>query len=149
MENTREPLNKNQLRAAARIVGQMLSQVGDFYDVAEEIANGYALGTLHGVEPQHNPAYTGPRQIRGELAEGVEPNSGAAQDTAAPPSKEYLRQCLIALNELRSVSANVIPWRVDDAKNSGMLWSEIGDALEITKQAAQQRYGGTVRKSFT
>ena len=34
-----------------------------------------------------------------------------------------------------------LPIFVDAARNSGATWEEIGDALGVTRQAAQQRYG--------
>lgn len=34
-------------------------------------------------------------------------------------------------------------WVVQDARDVGLSWSTVGEALEISKQGAQQRYGTT------
>lgn len=34
-------------------------------------------------------------------------------------------------------------WVVQDARDTGLPWSTVGEALEISKQGAQQRYGTT------
>jgi hypothetical protein len=97
---------KEDLVTAAFALGDMLSKVGDFYDVAEALAAGWAAGV-------------------GAEAGGV---------------RSILSQ-LGALNELQSVSNEVMGWRVDDARAALVSWSDIGDVLEISKQAAQQRWG--------
>ena len=48
---------------------------------------------------------------------------------------------IAALNELQSVSNNTIKDYVADARAGFASWTQIGDALDVTKQAAQQRYG--------
>lgn len=48
---------------------------------------------------------------------------------------------LVALSELRAVVEDMTQWRVDDAREAGQSWQQIGDALEISRQAAQQKYG--------
>jgi hypothetical protein len=105
MTNTEK--TRSDLRLAARALGELLAEVGDFYDVAEELAIGYA-------------------------------NVMMQADTK--PERRAMLQ-LGALNELQSVAANVMEWRVDDARELDVPWSEIGDCLEITRQAAQQKYG--------
>jgi|GEM_PF-6555117 len=103
-EKTRE-----ELKAAAFELGRMLAQVGDFYDVAEELAKGYADDRMQ---------------------EG--------------PSDERRVQLQIgALNELQSVSNEIISWRVDDGRKLFMSWTQIGDALDTSRQAAQQRFGAS------
>ncbi len=34
-------------------------------------------------------------------------------------------------------------WAVKDARDVGLSWSTVGEALQISKQGAQQRYGTT------
>jgi hypothetical protein len=99
--------SRMDLQIAARKLGALISQVGDFYDVAEDIARGYA-------------------------------DYHAGNDTS--PERRLPLQ-LSALNELQSVANNVIEWRVDDARDAYLSWEKIGDALDISRQAAQQKYG--------
>jgi hypothetical protein len=105
MTNTEK--TREELKAAAFELGAMLATVGDFYDVAEELAKGYAAGVMQ--------ADTLPERI-------VSLEMGA-------------------LNELQSVAASVLGWRVDDARKLHLSWSDIGDVLDVSKQAAQQKYG--------
>lgn len=97
---------REELKAAAYELGKMLAGVGDFYDVAEELAKGYAAGV-------------------------------AGSET----SRHGIRSQIGALNELQSVANSVIEWRVDDARGMYLTWEEIGEALDTSKQAAQQKYG--------
>lgn len=56
--------------------------------------------------------------------------------------REYrISRELAALNALRLAAAEVIDWRVEEARDERMSWSQIGGALEMSKQAAQQKYG--------
>lgn len=48
-----------------------------------------------------------------------------------------------ALNELQSVASNVIEWRVEDARKAFMSWDKIGDALDMSRQAAWRKYRST------
>lgn len=102
MSKTRE-----ELKQAAFELGAMLAQVGDFYDVAEELAKGYA--------------------------------SVVAQQDVRP--ERIVRLELGALNELQSVANSIMAWRVEDARKLYLSWSDIGDVLDVSKQAAQQKYG--------
>jgi len=50
---------------------------------------------------------------------------------------EAIRQANVAIrNHTRGISRDVALCR-----NAGCTWEQIGDALDITKQAAQQKYG--------
>lgn len=103
---------REELREAARKLGAMMAEhVGDFYDVAENLAAGYAESLAAHLKPE---------------------------------SQEYAErsiQCQLgALNELQSVSNTVIGWRVDDAREAFMSWEKIGDALDISRQAAHERF---------
>ena len=47
---------------------------------------------------------------------------------------------LTALNELSSAAREVIRWRVDDARAEFVSWEKIGGALDMTRQAAHERF---------
>jgi hypothetical protein len=59
-----------------------------------------------------------------------------------------------ALGELRVMQEVVRAAEVDMAqlvlalRGAGVLWERIGDALGVTKQAAQQRFGGEIRREI-
>lgn len=84
----------------------MVEAGGDFYDVAENFAEGYTVGSgqTHAVKPA------------------------------------VLAQ-ISALDGLQRAANQVIEWRVEDARTSSTSWSKIGDALDTSKQAVQQRFG--------
>lgn len=107
MTMEQEPTREELVRAAVKLGRMMATGQGDFYDIVEGLASGYAIG-IGGAD--------------------VTPERAVALSIGA-------------LNELQSVANSVIAWRVDDARELHMPWSEIGDVLEMTKQAAQQRFG--------
>lgn len=107
MNMTQKTPSRDDLRLAARALGEMLSHVGDFYDVAEEIAIGYA-------------------------------NESKQEDASR---ERFLSLKLGALNELQSVANNVMEWVVDDMRDEHMSWQQVGDVLDVSRQAAQQRFG--------
>lgn len=47
------------------------------------------------------------------------------------------------LNEMQSVASSVIEWRVEDARKAFMSWDKIGDALDMSRQAAWRKYRST------
>lgn len=102
--------NKEQVAEAAFQLGRLLADGGDFYDVAENFAQGWA------------DAQAG----RGD----------GGQDAAA---RHVLVQ-LTALDALQAAAREIIGWRVDDARIIGVPWESIGQSLDMTKQAAQQRF---------
>ena len=63
--------------------------------------------------------------------------------------RDYLNGSGNALNHLRDfhwAESNLNDLRqglVDSARFNGRSWAEVGDALNISRQAAQQRYGAT------
>lgn len=59
-----------------------------------------------------------------------------AQDWGLLPG-EYLR----VLNEWQSIVAGRVEQAVVDMRVDGATWEEVGNALGVSKQAAQQRYG--------
>ena len=141
MDNEQTLVTKFQLRALARLVGDMLADVGDFYEVIEEICIGYANGVTGRADDTPHPAYTSLVKSGPGADVVVEPFGGAAQGAGYPRTKGHLRWQLVAANELRSVTDNWVGQLVTDAREEHWSWSEVGDALEVSKQAAQQRYG--------
>lgn len=102
--STYEEFTKDQVKATAQLLGVMLAQgVGDFYDVAESLADGY--GSIN-----NGPEHQGYRK-------------------------------LVALHALTAAAEEVKGWVVEDAREALMPWSKIGEALDMSKQAAQQRWG--------
>lgn len=153
---------RQDLRLAARDVGAQLAAVGDFFDVIDEVAIGWANANLYLSGPPARPpavpasegrpaAYTGPGQMPADSAGVVEPDFGAAQASQGPGIVELgldgysndfrLKLQLIALNEMAGVVRDVLEWRVDDARDRRWSWQRIGDALEMSRQAAHQRWG--------
>jgi len=63
-----------------------------------------------------------------------------------PPRKvdlpAYTLMRLTEFSRLRELVAEAEAEAVSDAKREGASWQEIGRRLGITKQAAQQRFGG-------
>jgi hypothetical protein len=136
---------RDHLRLHARQLGELLSQVGDFYDITEEIAIGYASGTMGSSWPPPSPAYTTGPQAGQPPAASIEPNSAADQENSRRLRERHVLLQLGALNELRSVANSITSWRVDDARDLLASWSQIGQALDISKQAATQRFGAAAR----
>ena len=70
--------------------------------------------------------------------------SGYAEENAKffKDSRE-LHYEISALNELQSVASSVIEWRVEDARKAFMSWDKIGDALDMSRQAAWRKYRST------
>lgn len=56
-------------------------------------------------------------------------------------SDAHYRTAIGALAELASVSGNVLEGIVAEAREKHVSWSVIGDGLDVSKQAAQQKYG--------
>jgi hypothetical protein len=116
--NTSPEPTRSDLQLAARRLGELAGHhVGDFFDIVEEIARGYA----EHLEPT--------------------PKSFRNQHEHDQHRERRVRLQLNALNEMQLVARDVIEWRVDDARELRMSWQQIGDALEMSRQAAQQRYG--------
>lgn len=114
--DSQEP-TRTDLQLAANRVGRLLTQVGDFYDVAEELARGYAAASA-----------------------SYPPSGGSSPSVERSAKHRYIELQIGALNELSSVCQNIIEWRVDDAREAGMTWQNIADVLEISRQAAHTRF---------
>ena len=141
MELPQEPTRRDVCELAYAL-GQLLTDVGDFYDVAANLAIGWRDAQMAtGEKDAPLPAYTGRGQIERMAAAGPGPNSRAGQARSSQTTKEHWRLILGALNELQSVANNTLASSVGDARADGLVWSEIGDALEISKQGAQKRFG--------
>lgn len=53
--------------------------------------------------------------------------------------REFALRALNAATAARKEADHWIAWMTDEARNSGASWQEIGDALGVTRQAAQMR----------
>ncbi|MBV9384667.1 MAG: hypothetical protein JOY82_18235 [Streptosporangiaceae bacterium] len=53
---------------------------------------------------------------------------------------QLLTEAHAAAAELNRLADHLLGHFVDEARRGGVLWNEIGDALGVTKQAAQQRF---------
>lgn len=84
---------------------------------------------------------TSPRPIphTETLAEGV--RACASMTIAAQWPDEHMWQRLHSARAARVGAEALEAELVREARESGESWASIGDALGITKQAAQQRYG--------
>lgn len=145
MEQHHEELTGYHVRRAARLLGMMQARAGDCYDVAEEFAIGYAIGALASDPEAQESAYTTGPQAGGNGVEDGETVFTADQEEEAPPTVANLRLQLIALNGLQAAIRSVISWRVDDMRAGGASWAAVGEALEISAQGAQQRFGKVFR----
>lgn len=96
---------REELKEAAKRLGMLAAEAGDFYDVVEAFSDGYALS-------------------RGDT------------ETA-----KVILARVSALNELQSVANNTIRDFVADARTEHASWAQVGDALDMSKQGAQQRFG--------
>jgi len=60
-------------------------------------------------------------------------------DTTQAQALASMRRARTTIRE----ADRTIGYEVGAARNAGATWEQIGEALAITKQAAQQRYGRT------
>lgn len=142
MDNHEPELTSYHVRRAARLLGMMAARAGDSYDVLEEFAEGWAYVVSGAADEDTSAAHTTPVQSPAGPVAGGEAVFTAAQAAPAPTTTEQLRLQLAILASLQSSVATVIEWRVDDARTARMSWAEIAEPLEVSKQAAHQRYGG-------
>lgn len=61
----------------------------------------------------------------------------------APDEPRFPLSALIAARTMAEVIDDVTRVLVQEARRAGHTWQEIGQVLRITRQAAQQRFGGT------
>ncbi len=63
--------------------------------------------------------------------------------TGAKPLPPLERLALAA--QVRARAEQVVVLKVQECRSSGATWQQVGDALGVSMQAAQQRYGKTTR----
>lgn len=63
--------------------------------------------------------------------------------TGAPATPRSPLSALIAARTMAEVAHDVTQVLVHEARRAGHTWQEIGQLLRISRQAAQQRFGGT------
>ena len=66
-------------------------------------------------------------------------------DEQSPAAR--LRVAIALGHELTELSDAMIGRFVAQARATGLSWTEIGEAFGVSKQAAQQRYGGTTAEA--
>lgn len=81
------------------------------------------------------------------LAELLEHNSHLTTAALRRHEKKSARQgsalgSLMVARTLEDISSDVLRVLVMDARGAGYTWQQIGEALHVTRQAAQQRFGG-------
>lgn len=75
------------------------------------------------------------------LARLVEQASLLAQPAAGPLSPRSYLELVSTAQSLQQLSGQVLERCVDQARDAGHTWQEIGDLLGVTRQAAFQRFG--------
>jgi hypothetical protein len=65
----------------------------------------------------------------------------SVNDLRGEALREFALRALHAATQARKVADRWVEWMADEAKCSGASWQEIGAALGVSKQAAQQRFG--------
>lgn len=135
-------ITKQDTIETAYALGQLVAVAGDFYDVLSNVAIGYRDSHLAtGEDAAPPPAYTGSSQLGPIDVVVAQPDLPADQERRRRERERHWTLILGVLNEIRSVSDNLIAETVGEARRDGMVWSQIADALEVTRQAAHKRYG--------
>lgn len=65
---------------------------------------------------------------------------GWAEAQTTNPRRRALLE-LMAADALVTGAESSRRWNVQEARDAGLSWTEVGDTLGVSKQAAQQRYG--------
>jgi hypothetical protein len=134
--------NRVDLQTLAYAVGQLCAHVGDFYDVVGNFAVGFRDAILTGeIDDALSPVYTALSQAGPLRTVAVVPKFSDAQGQPAVPISEHYRWVFVALNELQSAADSTIALAAGEARAEGISWAQIGRPLEISRQAAQQRFG--------
>jgi len=68
---------------------------------------------------------------------------GFAEAQTGEEAQRRAHLALLGAEALVRGSETARGWVVQDARDVGLSWSTVGEALEISKQGAQQRYGTT------
>lgn len=80
------------------------------------------------------------QEITFDLARSVRVVHANALDEG-PSTGSYDHETLFELRQVERMAGEAIVLQVRRARLGGATWETIGDALNITRQAAQQRYG--------
>ncbi len=67
-------------------------------------------------------------------------------DDASTAAELFYPQTLAELAELHAIVREIEIELVSLARDHGFSWTEIGDALGVSRQAAHRRYAATVRR---
>jgi hypothetical protein len=140
MTSHSQPSDAHQLRAAARILGEMSARTGDHYDVVEEFSRGWAAGLLAADPDLSSAPYTTRSQAGPAVEASGEASHTADQATPAPDIDDLLRLQLVCLSSLAAAVDTITQWRVDDARERRWTWKRIAEPLEISEQGAHKRF---------
>lgn len=87
-----------------------------------------------------------PESLRGISEKTVEEAAARIMEGFRVQTHLFTKDELEGLAMLNSLMSDTIKWVVDERRAQGASWSEIGRALGISKQAAQQRFGKKAAK---
>jgi hypothetical protein len=65
---------------------------------------------------------------------------------AACPLRDRIEVAATLKNQIEAMGDDLLDHFVTQARNQGRSWTQIGEALGVTRQAAQQRHGGFLSK---
>ncbi len=98
-------------------------------------------GLGDGYRPGDNPdLFPGQTLVDAERMDGQQWSAALVGAELADVDCDPVLVALKHLEHIRSVVESLAP-AVADARNAGCSWASIGEALGVTKQAAQQRFG--------
>jgi hypothetical protein len=107
--------------------------------------------------PWPYPSYSDRRWLGGErgadraLAAVVTAVRLTARDAATEPPKDHEQALLAGLTHLGEIAERV-DWAllsvVGEARANGVTWADVGRALGVSRQAAQQRFAPWVREAM-
>lgn len=83
----------------------------------------------------------GSRGFRSEEAFRIGLDIYDLADTLQLHHVDGLLAAVTDLAKLREAADEWLTWTIMDARRAGKTWEAIGEALGVTRQAAQQRYG--------
>jgi len=78
-----------------------------------------------------------------ELADDITRSAKTISDNVhdvGEGARRYDHETLFELRQIERMAAEAIALQVKRARNSGASWDTIGDALNVTRQAAWERY---------
>lgn len=86
---------------------------------------------------------------RERLREEIAYSAGLSMDALLGPPGAQPEQALAGASHLVDSAERALHQLVSDAREAGMSWSEIGEILGISRQAAQKRFAGQVPAKMT